>query len=232
MNPLRIDRLARRTGSVGGPADTTYPDIAFWIESSAACEEAYSLEFHRQGMAQSASDLQHLGQRSLAAGALDQIMGRPAPAAANWYELTLENGRAWLERGTNLWRQVEIRLPVFGFDAGAAPALAGMLGAGSPTHGADSMHGADSIQLTPENAGFELIVTVAPTAGDAAAKLCCVEASISLTERFGDYSGIEITLFGAEITRKAITDALGKVTFTDIPCAQIASLQLNVVLAP
>ncbi|MEZ4831262.1 MAG: hypothetical protein R2873_04520 [Caldilineaceae bacterium] len=88
------------------------------------------------------------------------------------------------------------------------------------------------MQLTPENAGFELIVTVAPTAGDAAAKLCCVEASISLTERFGDYSGIEITLFGAEITRKAITDVLGKVTFTDIPCAQIASLQLNVVLAP
>ncbi|MEZ4831261.1 MAG: hypothetical protein R2873_04515 [Caldilineaceae bacterium] len=83
----------------GGPADTTYPDIAFWIESSAACEEAYSLEFHRQGMAQSASDLQHLGQRSLAAGALRSDHGQAGARCRKLVRVDAGKRPRWLERG-------------------------------------------------------------------------------------------------------------------------------------
>jgi hypothetical protein len=142
----------------------------------------------------------------------------------NWYQVALDYGRAWLEKETGRWRQLWLSLPTLGDRQQRAPALAGLMGevAVPPP----SVHRT----LAPANANFEIELTVVPDPTSDDADLCRVDVALTLQDRFGDFSAVQVTLLWGSDARTEETDALGQVSFTGLPCDQLASMRLIVTL--
>ena len=149
---------------------------------------------------------------------------RPMVAAPDptWLEQAFEVGRAWLEQESGYWRQVAVALSNLGQASGSAPALSGLMG--EPTEAAPT--GQRRLMIAPAEAGFELEISVSPDGND----LCQVVVSLTLLDRFGDFSGAQVTLqWGSEV-QVAQTDPLGEATFRGLPCDQFDHMNLTMTL--
>lgn len=215
----------------GQAADEMYPELAFYLATSPFCEEAYYQEFHAQGLQKSVTDLQHVGQRAQVAPAMSHILAYrprelPLSPEPNWVEISLEHGRAWLERTTKRWRQLQLTLPTLPAGAEGTTALAGFLsgdaGGASPVTG--------TRQIAPSEAHFELSLLVMPAPVNETDKRCILEVALTLHERFGNFAGIDLWLFWGAEARHQQTDSLGKAIFTDLPCDQLPAMQLIIRL--
>jgi len=142
----------------------------------------------------------------------------------NWYQVALDRGRAWLERETGRWRQLWLSLPTLGDTSQRAPALAGLMG--------DAAESPASAQwtLAPDDAHFEIRLAIEPDTTAAEAALCWLEVVLTLRDRFGDFSGVPVTLLWGGDAHRQETDALGKVSFAGLPADQLASMSLAVTL--
>lgn len=139
-----------------------------------------------------------------------------------WVERAFAQGRAWLEQESGRWRQVAVALANLGQPSGSAPALSGLMSDAVKTTGPKSR----SLALVPAEAGFELEITVSPEGDD----LCRVVVSLTLLDRFGDFSGAQVTLqWGSEV-QVAQTDPLGEATFRGLPCDQFDHMNLTLTL--
>jgi hypothetical protein len=218
----------------GQAAELTYPEIAFHVETCAKCEIAYYREFRRQGQAKSLVQLQQIGQRSQVATVMQQItlpaVSEPAPDPS-WYEVALEQGRAWLEKETGRWRRLWIPLASLGStlirdeSPPRTPALAGLMGAeasATPILG--------TTEIVPPAGDFEIKLMVMADSATTDADLCQVHVAISLKNRFGDFSGLGVTLYWGDSAHTRETDALGLVSFKGLPVQQLESMSLMVSL--
>jgi len=203
----------------GQNADALYPEWAFHIQTSVECQEAYQRELHRQS-------LLHL-DRTVPQSQLFNLL--PALAVmpdASWLEQRIEHGRAWLDSASNLWRQVQLSLAELTFGAGGQPAVAGLmsdeLSAAQPSTGV--------MQVAPQGASFELTVAVSPDPAMTDPSIYQAEVILTLFERFGDYSGVELYLLWEDISQQATTDAFGRARFTGLPSGSITAMSLIVVL--
>lgn len=203
------------------PAELTHPAVTAHIESCAACEAAYYHEFRSQGRRRSLSELRQVGERSAVAGTLAHILSPAAPAtenASDWRETAVEHGRAWFDRATGQMRQARLWLADLLQPPPMAPVLAGWQG-----QPADE---AESATLRVDVAdGVELVMRLLPTPA-AQPDLADLQIAVSLPDRFGDYSGIQVTLQSPNESRSAVTDELGKVTFAGIVKSSITHMQV------
>jgi hypothetical protein len=210
-------------------AEETYPEVAFHIETCGRCEAAYYREFRAQGQRKSLAELRQIGGRSQVAEAMDQILPEPDPKPApdpSWHQIALDYGRAWLEQETGRWRQVWFSLATLGGRPKATHALFGLMTDG----GQEPSPAQRSLNVAPSGADFEIklnVVSEPTSAGDA---LCRVDAALTLKNRFGDFSGARVTLLWGDTAFTQQTDALGKVSFGGLPCDQLDSMSLTVVL--
>jgi hypothetical protein len=53
--------------------------------------------------------------------------------------------------------------------------------------------------------------------------------ALTMSTRFGDFSGAQVTLLWGDTAHTQETDALGKVSFSELPCDQLRSMSLTVV---
>lgn len=212
----------------GQTAEQTYPEVAFHVESCSKCEAIYYREFRAQGQRKSLLELQQIGQRSQVAQVMQQIVSPVGPQPIpdpSWYENPLTHGRAWLEQETGRWCQLMLSLATLGQAPHGTPALAGLM---SLTPSSASVLGAIEIISPDDNYEIKLVVVADPTA--AAEDLCRVEVAVSCQDRFGDFSGIEVTLGWGDSARTGETDALGRVSFEGLPRQQLPFMNLSVVL--
>lgn len=214
----------------GEAAEAIYPEIAFYITAFPECEAAYDREFRSQGLRKTIPELQQLGQREETTTVMQHIGAatKPEPVLTpdpNWVEVALNEGRAWLERGTQRWRQLLLALPAFPSGQASAPALAGLMNANPTT---SSPLG--SSYIAPAKANFELRLAVSSDAIVGKEGLCQLEVTVTLHERFGDFSGVLITLLWGNAAQQQTTNALGKVTFRELPSEQLSTMHLLVTL--
>jgi len=214
----------------GGAADKVYPDIAFAIATSEPYEMAYYQEFRKQGLRKDISELRKLGNRDAVAEVMQSILGgeqvkKKEVSNPNWYEVALEQGRGWLERGTKRWRRLQLSLPSLKQGHQPAPALSGMMG----TESGGAVTPGNVIHVNPENADFEVTLTLRPTPkkdGD----LYRLDVIVTLLEQFGDFSGVEVTLSDGETARQQLTDSLGKVSFDGLPIDRLTEMSVTLTL--
>jgi hypothetical protein len=214
----------------GQAADQVYPALAFHLEICQRCEAAYYREFRSQGQNKSLAELQQIGQRSQVAAVIQRIApAEPVPVPdPSWGELALEYGRAWLEQETGQLRRVWLSLASLGDRLGQgavgqpAPALTGLMGTTSvaPILGA--------MEVTPPDCEIKLVILTDPNSTEA--ESCQVEVAISLKDRFGDFSGLEVTLLWENSAQIRKTDDMGRVSFTGLPCERVGSMSLIVSL--
>jgi hypothetical protein len=214
----------------GQDVDRVQPEMSFHIEICETCEAVYYREFRKQGQRKSIAELQQVGQRSEVAKTLQQIVWPVAPDPG-WQEIAFDQGRAWLERETGRWRQLWLSLT----DLGQTLAMGETLEGGLALEGLmqvtePSIPVLSSMAIASPDGSFDLklIVGPDPTAGGEA--LCLVEGAITLEERFGDFSGVRITLLWGDTSTVQKTDTLGKVSFTGLPCGQLVSMSMIVEL--
>jgi hypothetical protein len=214
----------------GAPADEVYPEIAFYIENSNQCKEAYQLEFRSQGLTKSLEKLQQHSGQTKALATINQLFpaikefvpDKPQPASSlNWYAKATDWGYAWLDQLTHQWRLLDI--PLFTLPSRQQPATAAMSGfmRVSTTQGY-------TLLIEPHEANFELTISVVPDATHS--DQCQVIADISLFDRMGDFSGVEMTLLWGEDAPRSITDLQGKVTFANLPASQLGNMRLKINL--
>jgi len=137
---------------------------------------------------------------------------------ADWLEVALAQGKAWVEQATGTWRKVSLSLAALTTPPTASPALSGLMRADSaaaPQMGA-------SFTLAPDEANFELTATLLPT--DQAH--CNLEVIVTLFDRLGDFSGVELTLSWGDQAITQTTDDQGEAVFADLPCAEVPTIQL------
>lgn len=216
----------------GQTADVRLPAIAFHIETCPACEAAYYREFHAQGLRKPLPELQQTGHRQWVAGLVDKIVSAPAVGqsqpAPNWIEQGLAQGRAWIEPFTQRLRQIQFDLGqlLMGTTLQPAPTLTGLMGEGAATSVIEKKTG----RFASAEANFELEVVVTSQLATTGERRCRLEAAVTLYDRFGDYSGVTVTLLWGDQARTGVTDDLGKITFDDLPCAALPSMKLMVRL--
>jgi hypothetical protein len=145
----------------------------------------------------------------------------PAPEL-DWLEIALEQGRAWLDQGTERWRRLWLALPTLGRPLQPAPALAGLMN--EMPISLPSYQG--TTRVAPPEAHFELQLIVVPDPADP--DLGRLEVALTLKDRFGDFSGVQVTLLWDDTAQRAVTDAQGEVVFTGLPLDQLPSMRLLV----
>jgi hypothetical protein len=149
----------------------------------------------------------------------------PAPDPS-WRQTALEHGLAWLEQQTGRWRQVWLSLSSLGTSTAGASAPAGLMGAGVLTQ--RSMPGA--MYVSGAGANFEMKIRVAPEPAPTGPNLCRLELDFNLEERFGDFSGVQVTLFRDKASDTQVTNVQGEVSFSGLLCDQIGNMSLVVIL--
>jgi hypothetical protein len=212
-------------------AEQTYPEVAFHIETCDKCEAAYYREFRAQGQRMSLAELRQIGGWPQVAEAMEQILVAPAldPTPApdpSWHQIALDHGRGWLEQETGRWRQVRLSLSDLGRGPAAAPALVGLMA----DETVEPLPARGSLNIAPPGADFEIKLRVVSETASAGGALCRVDAALTLRNRFGDFSGAQVTLLWGDTAHTQATDALGKVSFSGLPWDQLDSMSLTVVL--
>jgi hypothetical protein len=202
-----------------------YPDIAFHLESCENCATVYNREFRRQGRQKTLPELQQIGDRAQVEAAMRQILSpsRPNPA---WSQVVLEHGRAWLEQETGRYRQLWLSLAALGNLPGRTPAPAGMMG---PDSASSDVLGQLDMTFPAANVEIKLVLLAdSTTTGE---DHCRVDLVLTLKDHFGDFSGVQVTLLWDDASPQVKkTDALGKVSFTGLPCYQLPVMSLEIVL--
>ena len=201
----------------GENADDTYPDIAFYIERSQECENTYYQEFRRQGLQKSLAELRQLGNREQVAGVMQQILDSTtsedtSPLDPAWYEVAIEQGRAWIDRQTERWRQVRFVLTGLSLGGQPTPAFSGFMSAEAKTTNTQQAE----LYIAPEGADLQVQVHVIPEP-DPHAVHCQLEVNVDWQDGFGDYSGAVVRLIQAGRVDSQTTDALGKARFNNLP---------------
>ncbi len=204
-------------------AAETYPDVAFQILTSVECQAAYQHELRRQSLAQ--VDAAAIKQIQALLPRLQQPAA-PVTPAPDWLERTVEHGRAWLEAGTERWRQVQLSLAGLQFGPAGQLATTGLMSEDQPT----AARAEGALQVAPPEASFELTLVVLPDRTAAEPNLYQAEVMLTLLDRFGDYAGIDLYLFWDGTTQQATTDQLGRALFTALPQTQIKAMSLIVIL--
>lgn len=212
----------------GREVDQLYPDIAFHLETCEQCEAVYYREFRSQGRRKPVAELQQLGQRVGVAEVMQQIMppAAPEPPAPKpgWVAKALEQGQAWLDEETDRWRQLWLSLPTLGRSLPPAPALAGLM-----TEIPVPLSSRQGVTwIAPAEAQFELQLAV--KSDPAEQDRCQLEVAVTLKDRFGDFSGVKLTLLWGERAQLKVTDAQGEVTFSGLPVDQLPAMRLLVTL--
>ena len=202
----------------GHNADVLYPGSAFHIQTSLECQEAYQRELQRQSLRQlDRAAMQHV------VSLLPALVIAPK---ADWLEQRIEHGRAWLDGASKLWRQVQVSFADLTLGALGQPAVAGLMSddltLAQPAKGI--------MQVAPQGASFELTVAVSPDPAATEPAVYQAEVMLTLFERFGDYSGVELYLLWEDLAQQATTDAFGRARFTGLPSGQITAMSLIVVL--
>lgn len=152
----------------------------------------------------------------------------PAPMTApdpTWVEQLFEAGRAWLEQETGRWRQVSLTLAKLGSQQGTAPALTGLM-----SEALQSVPAQDSLLVAPAGADFELALTISPDPAAGSADFCQLLLMLTLLDRFGDFSGAQVTLQWGNQVHSQETNALGEALFAGLPCAQLDQMNLTITL--
>lgn len=203
----------------GEDAETNYPEWAFHIRTSIECQTAYAQELHRQSVADVDPLLMEQSRKLLQQA---RAISPPVPAPT-WVERVLTQGRAWVDDVTAQWRQVQFTFADLRLDPPTSSTAAGLMGDEMPV---DAPQG--TLQFALPDSGFEVTVIVSP---EVVAERYRAEIILTLHERFGDYSGIELYLTWDEATYQATTDAMGRALFTDLPADRLQAMKLLVVFA-
>lgn len=217
---------------LGEAVEEIYPEISFYIDTIPACEDAYYQEFRSQGLTKSASELQQLGQSDMFRETLQQIVFRASPewipaVATDWVEVALDYGRGWLEQETARWRQLLVHLsPAQVGDERLATATSGLMGNEIDFNNTDSYQW----QIAPKGANFVLHVILSLEPVPEQKDRCRLDITVTLRDRFGDFSGVDVILSWADVQQKRTTDPLGKVSFTGVPCDISSAMSLVVQL--
>ena len=144
----------------------------------------------------------------------------------NWVETALAHGRAWQNQVTGQWRQVQISLAGLLTPPSASPALQGLMRDPADPASAPLGH----LSLAPDEANFDLELTLVPDAAPSDESRCTVQAVITLHDRLGDFSGVTLNLLWGESVQTEVTDVQGQVTFTDLPREALKTMELLVKL--
>jgi hypothetical protein len=208
-------------------AEQAYPEIAFHIETCSRCEAVYYREFRTQGQHKTVAELQQVGDRTQVESLIQRILASPllTPPNTNWRQIALDYGRAWLEAETGRWRQLWLSLAGLGNVPRKTPALAGMMGLDSTP---PDVWG--TWEISSPDANVEIKLIVVPDATPIDQDRCRVDIALTLKDYFGDFSGVQITLLWDETAYIKETDVWGKVSFTGLPCHQLPSMSLQIVL--
>lgn len=213
----------------GQVPEETYPEWAFHIATSVECQAAYYQELRKQSLAQAVADTK-ITESSKAVRVLHQLRGAtvptvPPPASA-WLERVIEHGRGWVEAETAKWRRLQIAFTGLQSGIAGSPALVGMMSDAGTT----ARRSTDALSVAPAESGFEVAISVLPNAGSSEKTTCQVEVLLTLHERFGDYSGVDLILQWDDTSREVTTDRLGRAIFTDLPYDQVKAMSLIVLL--
>ncbi|MCB0167527.1 MAG: hypothetical protein KDI79_25080 [Anaerolineae bacterium] len=154
---------------------------------------------------------------------IDELMPITAPAPdLIWYEQTLDQGRGWLEKETHRWRQLWLSLPGLVGPLQNASALSGLMnGTEEPPSS-----GQGAAQVSPPEAHFELRLTVVPDPTNPA--VCRLDVDVTLKNRFGDFSGVQVTLIWGDAAQSQETNVQGELSFTGLLIDQLGSMRLLV----
>lgn len=209
----------------GQDADAAYPEVALLIDIFDECQEAYYEEFHRQGQSRSVADLKNLGNHEAVEHEMSQIL-----PSENWYEVTLADGIAWLEEGTNAWRRFLPSLSNFQIPGESPVAIGGYLSGEDKQEAEQRSEEGRTLHFSPEKANFEMKVQVQPDLSVTQKNFCLLNITVTLLDRLGDFSGVQISLIWNGNLLTKITDSLGKVQFSKFPCDQLFSMNLVVTL--
>ena len=202
----------------GQNVEDTYEDWAFHIQTSIECYNAYLHELQRQSLERvDGAVLQRVS--TLLQSADNQSSVQPA---ANWLIRTIEHGRAWLESESQRWRQIEVSLSGLTMGSPDTQAAVGLMSDESAQAVASG-----GLQLTPDDSNFELDVVISPDENSPA--LCQADVTVTLIDRFGDYSGSVVYLAWEETVNHGSTDELGRVRFSSLPKTKLNKMNLTVV---
>jgi hypothetical protein len=208
-------------------ADELYPPVARHLAQCPECELAYYRLFRSQGLQRPLAELQQVGQRGpRVAETLRGIVRVPEAQAVDWHEKAVQFGTLWFDGVTGQLRAAQIWLSDLLQPPQLSPALRGMLGEGSGEAGGDALAG---MQIAPEEGGFDVALHQRPLphAGEGRAGAADLEVRVTLHTRFGDYSGVEVTLLGSGAASAKVTDRLGMVIFHAIPETDLEDMQLS-----
>jgi hypothetical protein len=152
-----------------------------------------------------------------------------APASAHEpepssLEMTFRYGRAWLDSQTRHLRQIWLSLSSIGGGLEQAPALAGIMGADKVIEPRPA-----AIHVARPDAGFEIKVTVKPEPQTGDEERCQLDVDVALEERFGDFSGVRVVLLHDGQADSQVTNPQGEVSFSGLPCGQLAMMSLVVI---
>lgn len=205
----------------GQDAATHYAEWAFQINTSVECRDAYLRELHRQSLDWVDDRVRQQVQQLLQPSPIVS----PISPAANWLDRTIADGRAWLDASTQRWRQVQISLADLHFGPTNQSAVAGLMSDETPA--GSGMQG--TLQVAPPDSGFELTIAVSADLAATDPNLYQAEIMVTLLDRFGNYSGVDLYLLWDDVTRQTTTDAFGRARFTGLPAAQVKAMSLTVV---
>ncbi len=202
---------AETEGRAGGDH---WRSVAFHIETCPHCSETHSELVELVELAYGDQ-----GEEPPRYPIPDLLFLRP-----DWHQVALDYGRAWLERETGRWRRLVLGLPTLGMLAQRAPALVGLMD--------DSTVTPAPVQRTcaPADANFEIKLVVGPDTTAVEQDLYRLDVALTLHDRFGDFSGVQITLTWNSTACMQETNVLGKVTFTGLSGDQLPSMSLTVTL--
>lgn len=201
----------------GETAEIVYPVIAYFIETIPQCEAAYYEEFQRQGEQTPIEVLRRINaQDNLEPWPLflqerepdSDFAPEPQP---NWYEMSLEHGKAWLDEETDRWQQIWLTLASAFARPDNRQALAGLMRSSPSTEPAATT----LMRVGGDDADIEVVVAVRPDPF-MPEDYSILEVAIDRQDVFGDFSGIEVSLRLDEESHQAITDSLGKARFDKI----------------
>lgn len=209
----------------GEAAEEIYPELAFYIQHSPQCEEAYDREFRRQGLAKPIETLLTTERQQAVMATMHHIFGPEHSGFAqtpnpNWIMKTIEYGQIWLNQMTQQWQQLDIALLPLTFRPELTTASSGFLHESRAT--------GYTLLIDQEEEDFQLTISVEPD--PTRSGQCQLIASIVLFKQLGDFSGVQMTLLWGDNAPSIATDIHGKATFTHLPADQLGNMQLKVKL--
>ena len=219
----------------GEETSTRFSKISRHLEECQECSQLYSelkvslLQQRHNTLVEppveASFDFSGLSELSLPESVAQKVE-QVSPPQPTWYERSLEQGQAWIERETERWRQVWLSLASLQNSQPTVPALPGLMSSGEP---APSPLG-QTLHVNPSDADLEVRLSLSPDPAVPDAGMCKLEVSVHLLDRFGDFSGVQVSLFQEEGIETQTTDTLGKVSFNRLQQNRLPSMSVLVTV--